>query len=381
MTRLSLDLITSQAGFEALAREWPGGGLDVAGQPLPLTWEWFYAWWLSFADRFREAELHVVAIRDAGGILAVAPLFHCIDREDGIPLRVLRSLSNGSSPYWDLVLAPGLAEPVVNDLCRMLTDALDVDLTFLRRVQSHSPLRRWLLDEADSRLQCFDEDCTRSPIVSTVGPWETLNGQLKRKFRSNLRRKLRNFEQTPGTGIERRRLAASTDPLVQELVCISANSWKARHGGDLGTNESRRRFVVSLIDQFGPRGRVSAWIARRDGRAIAYELHFELGGTTFPLLADFDEREKALSPGSVVEYRAIQHAFEDPDIGLYDSCADNYWYLRNWSDTLRTSFDMQLYSKRLRGRLLYALHSQVKPIVRRAFPRRAAPTQRPRKLS
>ena len=92
-------------------------------------------------------------------------------------------------------------------------------------------------------------------------------------------------------------------------------------------------------------------------------------GITYPIRADIDEEARGLSPGSVAEHYALRAAFEDPEIRIYDTCADNYWYLRNLTEDVRMFHDMEVFPRRAKPAVLHQLEYRAVPVLRRVMKR------------
>ena len=98
---------------------------------------------------------------------------------------------------------------------------------------------------------------------------------------------------------------------------------------------------------------------------IAYEFHASYGGVTYPLRADFDEAYRDIAPGSVVEFTVLRDLFTDGTLSLYDSCANSYWYLSNWTAEFRSHVDIEIFANSLKLRALHGAEYRLIPLLRR----------------
>ena len=367
-------LITNLEGFDALQADWNRLLPVDIGIDLPLTWTWFDAWlrsfWSSITTEDPQARLHILAMRDNHGIAAIAPMAIHDRKYHGFRVLMTQSLANGSTPYWDLVLRPGLDESTVESICGAMFAAAPTAVTLLSRLRDSSPVRRHL-----ARLQRSawnDLNLIRTPLVHCSGTLEAHLGSLSRKYRRGLHKKLKTFDAAADTRVERHSLGSSNDPLFDQMVSVSRRSWKSAQGSDLGSHADHRRFLSAMVDHLGPLGRAEIWIAYRGDEAIACELHMRSGKVTYPIQADYCESAQALSPGSIVEHHALAAAFEDPVIEVYDSCAADYWYLQRLTNSHRETHDTMIFSSSPRARLIQLAEFGAKPVLiwlRRAFSR------------
>ena len=89
---MKTELITSLDGFKALEAAWNKLLPADTDIDLPLTWIWFDAWlrgfWSSIIREDPQARLHILAIWDEQGIVAIAPMAIHARRYHGIKIRM-----------------------------------------------------------------------------------------------------------------------------------------------------------------------------------------------------------------------------------------------------------------------------------------------------
>ena len=360
-------IVRQDEDFALLREDWTAL-VETLPQPLlPLRWEWFDAWWHSFGPDCApgdEATPWIHVFEDASGIRGIVPMFVTTTRFRHVRVRAMCSMANGHSPLWDAILHPGLAEAEVARIGAAIHGTPGIDVFLYRRFAEGGRLLQWIQDGAGGRGRYGIRDSVRTPVIDTTGDWEPYLQSQGTKYRKNTRKKVREFEATPGARVDYVRLASEADPVFDEIVEISARSWKTGVRNDLRTNNAGRAFLRRLLNHLGPAGAAGAWLARINGRAIAYELHFHGGGVTYPIRADMDEAWRELSPGSVVEFHALKAAFEDPETSAYDTCAADYWYLRNLTDRARQIHEVEYFPRGLKPLALHLLEYRLIPLLR-----------------
>lgn len=373
---MKTELITSLDDFDALQADWNRLLPVDAGIDLPLTWIWFDAWlrgfWSSITTEDPQARLHILTMWDNQGIAAIAPMAVHDRHYHGISIRMTNALANGSTPYWDLVLRPGLKESIIESICTTIFAMTPTAVTLLTRLRDSSPVRSYLAQLHRSAWN--DLDMIRTPLVHCSGTLDEHLDSLSSKYRKALRKKLKDFDAAAGTRVEHKLLSSSQDPVFNHMVAVSRRSWKSTRGRDLGSRSGQRQFLSAIIDRLGPLGRAEIWMAYQGDEAIAYELHMRSGKVTFPIQADYSESARALSPGSIVEHNALAAAFEDPSLEVYDTCAADYWYLQRIANSFREAHDTMIFSKDPQARLLQLAEFGAKPVLirlRRALSRTA----------
>ena len=335
---------------------------------LPLSWEWFDAWWDSFGHAGslgRDLELSIHLFEDAGVPKVLFPLMKSTRRFRGVPVQATCSLANGHSPLWDILVDKHIDTAESDQAIRTVIESEEADCFIFRRIADGSPLRHWIQQNHQFDGLSGDHETFRTPLIDTTRDWDDYIAGRSKKFRGNLRRKIRDFEKYDNLSVTYTPIEHHGDKAFSDLVAVSKNSWKVKVGNDLGSNHPGRRFLERLIDHIGPDGNAGVWFCRDDTRPIAYELHVKASGITYPIRADIDEDYRELSPGSVVEYFALKAVFEDEPTLMYDSCAADYWYFRYWTDKARLLHDMEVFPPLLKSRMLWALEYRVMPLLRR----------------
>ncbi len=363
-------IASNKAELLELRSAWENAFRASGGLKLPLSWSWFYSWWCNFGPHFEgvePAQLRVHWFESDGKVRAIFPMYAQRVRARGFPANSLRAMSNGHSPYWDAVLSPDLPADDVWNAFNAVVKSESPDYIVLRRLRDDSQLNDALRTEGAKSLRCGAKNALLTPIVDTTGDWDTYIAQRSRKYRQNLRRKLRDFDADDGLTVCRYILQGSDDQAFEDAVSISANSWKVDVGNDLASNTMSRSFLRQQIDYLVQEGKACIWMCRKDGHPIAYELHFVDDSSTFPIRADYDRRFSKLSPGSLVEYHALRSAFNDPSIRAYDCCADDYKYLRNLTNDYRYASDVYAFPRRPVSQLLGGIEFDLIPFAQRLW--------------
>jgi CelD/BcsL family acetyltransferase involved in cellulose biosynthesis len=179
------------SGFKELADEWNALLRRSAADTIFLTLEFQRVWWRYLG----EGDLRIVAFRDDGELIGVAPLFLTTGSAGQ---RVLAAVGGVDvADYLDLIVAQGREEEVYATLLDYLTwpGASDWDALDLCNVHQDSPTLAMLPALAEARgwsASVAKEDVC--PIVQLPGSWDEYLQMLNKKHRHELRRKLRRAE-------------------------------------------------------------------------------------------------------------------------------------------------------------------------------------------
>ncbi|WP_421921553.1 GNAT family N-acetyltransferase [Marinobacter salarius] len=361
----SIQTVSDPECFLELEDDWQQLSSDThagGAVPLPLTSVWMLSWWKGFSDG---ARLRLTIIRQHGRIIAIAPLAAVNDHYRRISVKKTKFLSNGHTPFCDILFAPDVEYGVRKNIMRELIKHLDYDLIELRGIKEKGSTHQLLIEVAQSMgIRVAVYPALSTPVVNTKGDWDAFLAEKSKKFRQRVRSTTNRFERSGGK-IEKTMIKSGEDSIVEEMITVSSHSWKRSMGTDLGSRADSVRFLKSLFDQLGPRKSISVWMARTDsGEPIAFELHLIWGGVSYPIRADFNEQYKKLSPGFIAELNALRSLFEQADGTTYYSCADDYQYLSHWTDTYAQHVTVELFKPGLKGFLLYNLEYRLIPVLR-----------------
>ena len=191
----SVDLVSDNATFVALADEW-NDAVDRAGIAHPfLRHEWVRTWWDAFGESGTQ-NLHVVFVRRGGRVCAIAPLMFERAQMYGVPVRRLRFLQNDHTPRTDVIVA-GSEDDSYRAIWRTLKDgARHWDVLQLSQLPEESGSR-----DIFRRLAAFDGQQTgvwesgAAPYLTLRSTWSAYKQGLSAKFRQNLRNRLGRLAQ------------------------------------------------------------------------------------------------------------------------------------------------------------------------------------------
>ena len=358
---MKVKIISDESQFKALRQDWDTLLNTYSPRPLSLTYCWISAWWSCFGG---DRQLHVVCIYAADKLVAIAPLMKERIRYRGLPTTALKLMANGKSPYADVLLDQHMTAVMVSEAIELLVSHALKELLIFAKIPERSYVYRYLTTGRHGLLVGV-KTSMNTPILKIDQCWDSFYRQRSRKFRKSLNNKINKYAKENHSSIDHTIVDQGNYAILNEIAEVSKNSWKKIIDADFGSCSDETALFRRIIDDFGKDGAVHVWMMRVDGVAVAYEFHVIFDGISYPLRADYDERYKALSPGSILEYTILKSFFDEKSVSLYDSCADDYWYLRGWSDERRQQYDMEVFGDGLTARLLYLIEYGLIPMLRK----------------
>ena len=357
-----LTKITDISQFHKLQKQWDNLLSSGGSTPLPLTHGWISAWWNEFNNN---KKLSVFCIYDADKLVAIAPFYEERTRYRGIPVKRLHLLTDGHSPYSDIIYDAALSSDQIAQVIRLLIKENKNDLLVFAKLPEASPTYAYLINQSKKgNYKIVIKESLITPTIRVSGDWDEFFKNRSRKFRKSINNKLNRFKKEPDFKIDHEIVTTSGHPVLNEIVDISKKSWKAGIKTDLGSDTAGRKFLLGLVETFGANNHTQVWILRKNAIPVAYEYHVIFDNIAYPIRADYDEDYRKHSPGSVLEYAALKHLFESQNVTEYYSCGDDYWYLNNWSNDRREHYTIEVFSSNIKARLLHFLENSMIPIAR-----------------
>lgn len=360
---MELKIIRREEEFNRIQPEWDELVATQATTPLPMTHNWLQSWWNAFSAGM---QMEFRCAYYGSALVGIAPLVRSRERYRGVPVTFLKLAANGHSPYSGIIVDPSLAPEHTTEVLLALTHVASNEIGLFFKVDRESELKRFLVDRAQSgHERVLVKPSLRTPIVDIDRSWEEFYQSRPRSLKKSLNHKLNRFRNSGEFTIDSEKVTEVTQPIIDELVSISANSWKSSIGNDLRSNQRSRRFLLNLVETFGRSGALRAWIVRNKDTPVAFELHLTCDDVVYPIRADYDDQFKSYSPGSVLEYSALKYLFESGLYRQYYTCADDYWYLSKWTTDYRNLCSIELFGDSYKLRALYFVENRIIPLIKK----------------
>ncbi len=336
------ELVRSEAGFRELESDWRAL-YSAAHVHNPF---WSYDWVSSCRATIGvRTTPYVLTLRRDGRLVGVAPLR--VMRERGF--RVLRFIGDRRSDYQGFLLSPG--EPQLEGLLleELARRSGEWDLALLRQLNDE----RTGLEHASvpASLRARSSASTRAPYLRLPGDWAEFCKRGPPSVRRAIRAE-RKFLREGGT-VERV-VGEGMAQHLEALADVEARSWKARRGRLYLQPGPIRALLREALERLGPRGEMEIWLARMDGRPVAFLLNFVTPEQVCFYLGAYDDHYRRYFPGGILHYRCLQRMWE-AGLREYDLLSGEEPYKYDWASEARVLRHRGLFPARLRGYLAYAV--------------------------
>lgn len=299
------EIITDIGALAALQPAW--AELHAASDGGPFS---SMDWILSWAGAFGEgAAPRIGCVWRDGQLTAALPMG--VKRvplwQGGPQVRKLMMLCSDRAGFHDILAAPG-QEADAGALLEEMLAAKECDFADLTPVRTTPALSRFSEASGKGGLRRRQRQEIRAAVCRHDDGLDACLARRSRKFRSSLRAghralKLREHEMltadSPGD---------ASDRILGAALSLSARTWKARLGTDIGSSRRTRDFFQELWRRMSASGTMAVHLLTIEGRPAASSLCVEAGGTSYGLILDFDESYSKISPGRIMAWRGVEAA-------------------------------------------------------------------------
>jgi CelD/BcsL family acetyltransferase involved in cellulose biosynthesis len=304
-------LYRDESGFDELREEWNDLLARSRFNTIFLTWEWQATWWRHLGRE--RGPLYILAARDAGRLVAIAPLY--LSDDAGQVLQVVGCVE--VSDYLDLIIEAGREEAVYVDFLGWLEgpDAPQWDVVDLCN-QPDASLSHTLLPQiAEQRgyaAEVFQEDvCPVIALPQGTGPdaWDAYLETLEKKERHEIRRKLRRLaREAPDAVIRFVDDGEDLPAAVDAFIALHRHSRADKHSF---MTEQMQAYFRAIAEVLAAKGWLQLSFLEVDGSAVATYFCFDYEQAILVYNSGYDPAGvPQLSPGWVLLSRVIQRAIE-----------------------------------------------------------------------
>lgn len=317
----------------------------AAGSNLFASHTWMRVWLAHFGTK-----RHVVLTYRERGRLMAGALFHVrfgvYDQEhEQYPWPWVIARQGFDDPYG----------PILADL-RKRRSTRKIHIT-------HEPAEAEGAVRAAEGFFCIPTFARNQRGVDVGGTFDDYERGLKKKVRAELRRRDKHMREDIPTA----ELVRHDDPVEEfEIIqSVERDSWKEREQTAIISSERDSAFYAELlaIDEpgFSPR----LYSLDTDDGPIAYVIGILYEGCLYALKTSYCESRAALSPGSVLFYRAIQEICEhEPDVKTLELLGNDAQWKRHLATYNRELYDYHLMRDSLANRAYVFTWTKVRPAVK-----------------
>jgi len=272
---------------------------------------WLLPWWKHFGSN----DLHVIELRDAGRLVALAPLY--ILREDSESLGLF--LGTGISDYLDVIGGHSFLEEIAKADCQMWD---------LQQLRASSPV-------LDAALPAGLSDNVEEQDPCLVLRLAELS------LSTHFQKKLRYYRRQLGEVAFEQANAANLNQLLQSLFDLHAARWQRRGMPGMLADDVIQQFHREVAKAMLDAGALRMYAMRAGGRIVATFYGFADARTVYYYLSGYDPELEKLSPGTLIVAHAVECAVRDAAT-TFDFLRGAEEYKTSWGAKARMNRRRQL---------------------------------------
>lgn len=374
MSDLRLDIVRDDHTFAALRGEWTD---LAAADPEPnifLTWPWAHTWWQRFGQGRPHHELHIAVVRDAVGVVGIAPLYSSRVGAGPVFTTAIQRINHDAGDYGGMLLGRRADEAVA-----LLVDHLGAQLhggravVVLSRLASDARFTGLLGDELVRHA------ATIEPLVESIDT--CLLTDVSGEFNLNKLAKKHRIRQ------RLRRLGEAHDPVefvvhtgdtleagLDRLVTLHDRRWEEIDDPMQGllADGEHQQFLLDAIRALDAEGMVRLLSIEAAGTPVAVELDFVHQRRVFLFKGAFDPDFAEFSPGQLLTHKVFEDGLA-AGIEVFDFCRGDVPYKRRWTNGERHLTTITLSRPGLAGAAARQRFRVARALERRVRARRARP--------
>jgi CelD/BcsL family acetyltransferase involved in cellulose biosynthesis len=359
--------VLSFDGFVRAEEAWTELLRETDAPAAFLLHPWISCWWRHFGAG---QEFQALVLRDGPSFVAAVPLALRRAGVLGFGLTLAEFAGTGAVAGRDTLadkvdlLVRRDAEPSRERLVRELLARLDrIDVLDLRPYDAGSATCACLERLAGPQATTLPRSV--SPFLTLPASWEEYLTQRSPKFRKNRRRALRSLEALGEVTLTRLPPGGDCAAWLEEVLDVDRESWTAARGTNLFGHPTLRAFFLDLLPRLHARGWLDLHVLRVAGRALAYEICLEFGGTLYAYNAGYRLAHADSSPGNLVSSAVVESAC-GRGLATYDMLRGSEAYKERWASGSRRELQTIVAARRWAARLYAQLGIRARNRVARS---------------
>ncbi len=323
--------------------------------------EWFECW---IKNLGRRDNLQILTAWRDGQLVAVAPLQLVRQRIKGIPARALTFLASGISPRCNFIMHPSVNP---EDFFDALFQIKGPDLVMTRGLEAEAGTTRAYLSYLENHLhgKYHVEPGRHSPYLMAEPDWDSFRKTLPRQFRTNLTTRLNKLQKESSFEVSRITDFEKLDTIFDELVEVSARSWKGEAGTDLKSSPEQCSFYREFSRDAAPAGLWEVWVLKVNGVVTAFEYCLKGQRSLSAIRTDMDTQYQKLGPGNSLKVFLVKDLMNREGTWEYDLGGLAYDYKLRWTKLVRKHIAVTVSAGTMRGNLLMFGKNKLLPLLRR----------------
>ncbi len=356
-----VDVVRGVEEFNALAPDWNQLVDEWGSDRLFLSHAWFRTWWEAFGG---SNQLHVVTVRSAGRLVAVAPMMRSRTSIYGLKAETLYAIYNPHTPRYDFIVGNNQDPRFYEAIWSELIAGDDYDLIVLAQIPEGSRTVS-SIEKSAKRDGWLTGQWTApaSPFIPLSTDYEGFFNNLREGCRFNLTKRYARLRRIGLVDVEVVTARDAVDDAMRDGLRIEAAAWKGDMGTAMLSDPLVADFYMRLAKRQADLGQLRLTFLRVNGKRIAFNYLMEQRRKLYAVKIGYDPAYQAYSPGNMLLNLIVKDACAR-GIQEYDLLGGDDEWKFEWTKEKREHQWLFLFRDRLRSRALHYLKFGLVPALK-----------------
>jgi len=360
-TELEIERIDQVEALEALKEDWNSLLDNNETKTIELSYEWQITYWKNFN---RNSELYVLVVRDAGAVVAIAPLRLTFIKKFGIKIRMLEFIASKESNYQDFLIRNNNSEVLKCILNYLISNKHLWDILRLTKLPVSSSTAHFFQNKLDDSSLSRITNIEKCIFLKFDKDWEEYIENLKKSkskiaYRMKRLRRLGEIDYFHCSNEEQFRSNLIT------LFELHRKRWNKTKTPSNFNDKRYCNFYLEIIPQLLSKKQIDLFVLQLGGTPIAFLYSFRYKGNYLIQLVTHDTAYSKGAPSLILHELFVKQAFED-GVEMVDF-GDYYPYKKYWANLFKDKLNIEIYPKKVLPYTIYFIKPALDSIRRNIF--------------
>jgi hypothetical protein len=227
-------------------------------------------------------------------------------------------------------------------------------------------IERYLIQKQKNLKYSLEEE-KKPPLIYMDSDWDSFFKGIKGHFRRNLRRRIRNAQQTCG---ELRHTVF--DPRVHDFkewiirgLELEHRGWKGKAGSSILSQKEIEQFYLNIAERFSQNNQLYSSVLTLGDQLAAFNFSFIYNDTYYLLKVAYNESLSNFSPGQIMIYFLLQDLFER-GLKKFEFLGPSMPWKLDWTKNHGGQHTFYIYSGSIKGVLFSFENIRLLPLLRKS---------------
>jgi CelD/BcsL family acetyltransferase involved in cellulose biosynthesis len=339
-------LITKVDQFAALRGRWNELVSTCEVDHAFMRHEWFDCWIKAFHTT---GSLAIQTAWSDDRLYAIAPLRIVRERRRGLSFNILEFLLSNITPRCNFIVHP---DADISSFFDSLFDIPGWDIMRLQALEMEQPITKAFIQHIQRRRDYVIEPGLKSPYEILEGTWESFYQSRSVGYRKNFRNSANRLKKAGDHKVVVLESPEDFEKHFDELMSVSARSWKAEAGTDLRSTPQQEEFYRIFSAKGSKEGLCIAFILYLNERPIAFDYYLRHNRRLAGIRWEYDTEYRYYMPGTTLHAHVIRYLMDTGETWEYDLCGMTSEYKSGLVKSLRLHSNITVRRPGLRGKLI-----------------------------